>query len=230
MDTLFVPGPKDVERYRRLRALSMGLGPRMIKAVPREAFSGIGDAIGVLHDEVLVFGGEASTSAHMDCCLYDWFENGKNTVQRYAEMHAAQPGTDERLLLDACAQAKYRVLVVESAVPGAGVHCHNVLNDEKLFLMDVGLSRSVGRAGGVIDAFATRTLSLGEYCMTSGAALPLHKAAVPHLLNLVAKATRRGAAGPGKIPLLIVRACLAAGAADHIAYDDPAPISRRPRR
>ncbi len=95
----------------------------------------------------------------MDCCLYDWYENGENLIERYGETHPAEPGTDESYLLSAGLQAKYRVLVVQSVVPGAGVQCRDILNGEDLFLMDVAISRSV-----TVDrlAYATRTIPLGE--------------------------------------------------------------------
>jgi len=88
-----------------------------------------------------------------DCCIYDWYEDGKNVVQRHAETHPAQPGTDEHYLLNAYLHAKYRV---GGAVRGArrGIDCRDILNNEDVFVMDLGLSRSAP-AGG---APATRTI------------------------------------------------------------------------
>ena len=120
MHTSFSPTRQDVERYRHLRALCRDLNHRIVKTIPSQAYDEVGDAIGILHKGVLVFDSEDMTSVMMDCCLYDWFENGKNLVQRYAETHPAKPGTDESYLLSACTQAKYRVLVVQTAVPDAG--------------------------------------------------------------------------------------------------------------
>ena len=59
----------------------------------------VGDAIGIRHNGVLVFASEDMSSVLMDCCLYDWFEHGRNVVQRYSEAHPAKPGTDEGYLL-----------------------------------------------------------------------------------------------------------------------------------
>src|SRR5216683_2940391 len=116
MGTLFSPTPKDVARYRRLRALSIDLNHRIITTIPRQAFDDVGDAIGILRNGVLEFDSTDMTSVLMDCCLHDWFDNGKNVVQRYSETHPSKPGTDECHLLNAYLQAKYRVLVVQSAV------------------------------------------------------------------------------------------------------------------
>jgi hypothetical protein len=199
--TPFCPTRKDVERYRRLRALGRDLNHRIIKTIPRQAISEVGDAIGILRNGVLEFASEDMTSVHMDCCLYDWFEDGKNVVQRYSEAHPARPGTDERYLLDAYLPAKYRVLVVQSTVPGAGLHCQDVLNKEELFLMDVGLSQSVKGANA---AFASRTIPLGEYWMTGGAALPINsKKAVLDAMSRIQSGKNKSIVGP-----VLVRAAL----------------------
>ena len=167
METDFISTRQDVERYRRLRAVIRDLNHRMLKTIPRQAYDEIGDAIGIRHGGVLVFDSEDMTAVMADCCLYDWFEDGKNLVQRYAETHPAKPGTDESYLLSASVQAKYRVLVVEKVVPDAGLHCRDVLNGGELFLMDLAFSHSAQSEA----ALATRTIPLGEYWMTGGAAL-----------------------------------------------------------
>jgi hypothetical protein len=211
-----------------LRALSRELNHRIVETIPRQAMDEVGDAIGILHNGVLVFDSTDMTSVMMDCCLYDWFENGKNLVQRYSETHPAEPGTDESYLLSACIQAKYRILVVQSAVPEAGLHCHDVLNGEDLFLMDLALSRSVGSGDA---ALATRTIPLGEYWMTGGAGLPItSKKAILQALSRVESQEHGSLKGPGSVALLIVRTCLAAGAADHVTYEGAEEKPRKPRR
>ena len=228
MRTPFSPTRQDVERYRRLRTLSRELNQRIVKTIPRQAYDEVGDAIGILHNGVLVFDSVDMTSVMMDCCLYDWFENGKNLVQRYSETHPAKPGTDESYLLSACTQARYRVLVVQSAVPDAGLHCHDVLSSEELFLMDFALSRSL-RSGDA--ALATRTIPLGEYWMTGGAGLPINsKKAVLHALSRIESGKHKPLEGPGSVALLIVRTCLAAGVADYVTYESVERKPKKPRR
>ena len=228
MPSSFIPTRNDVERYRRLRVLSMDLNSRIIKTIPRRTFGEVGEALGILRNGVLVFETEDMTSVHMDCCLYEWFTNGKNIVQRYAETHPPKPGTDEAYLLDAYLQAKYRVLLVQSAMPGASVYCRDVLNGGELFLMDLGLSRTAQDAD---FAFATRTIPLGEYSMSSGAGLPVSpkKSALDALCSFA----RGEPSSPDKVdsvPLRIVRACFAAGAASHIAYETVGQRKKEPHR
>jgi hypothetical protein len=187
----------------------------------------VGDAIGILRGGILLLDSMDMSNVLMDRCLYDWFEDGKNLVQRYAEAHPADPQTDEGYILQASLQASYRLLVFQSAVPGAGIYCRDVLGMEELFLMDIGLSRSVMDADA---ALATRTIPLGEYWMTGGAALPIpSKDAALDTLNQIERAAPRWSRTPGAMALSMVRACLAAGAADHVAYAPVTPKRKEPR-
>ena len=228
MGTFFSPTPQEVKRYRSFRALSMELNHRIIKTIPRQAYDEMGDALGIRHNGVLVFDSEDMTSVMMDCCLYDWFENGKNLVQRYAETHPATPGTDESYLLQACLHAKYRILVAQSAVPGAGIHCQDVLNGGELFLMDLAMSQGVPSGNA---ALATRTLPLGEYWMTGGAGLPVSsKKSILDALRRIDSEHFQPLAGPGGVALPIARTCLAAGAADYITYESTEASSKQQPR
>jgi hypothetical protein len=71
MATPFIPSQQDVERYRRLRALSSHLNARMVETMPRRALEEIGDALGMLHNGVLEVDSMEMGSVVMDCCFYD---------------------------------------------------------------------------------------------------------------------------------------------------------------
>jgi hypothetical protein len=231
MATPFSPTRQDVDRYRRLRALSTELNSKILKTIPKHAYYEVGDAIGILHNGVLLFDSEDMTGVLTDCCLHDWFENGENLVQRYAGTHPATPGTDESYLLSAYTQAKYRVIFTQSAVPDAGVHGRDVLNNEDLFLMDLALSRSLASGDAARRmALATRTISIGEYWMTTGAFLPIpSKEAFQKASSRAGSGKRELQEGPGGVALAIVRTCLAAGAADWVGYEPVTAQSRKPR-
>ena len=228
METLFSPTREDVERYRGMRSASTDLSQGIVKTIPKRAMEEIGDAIGIRRNGVLVFDTLDVSSVLMDCCLYDWYENGKNLVERYAETHPANPGTDESYLLNAYLQAKYRILLTGEAVPGAGLHCQDVLNGGDLFLMDRALSQTVRGGGGML---ATRTIPLGEYWMTGGAGLPIYSnEVIRDTLSRTDREKRKWLESPGGLPLLIVRACLAGGAAEYIAYAGPEAKLKKSRR
>lgn len=226
MTVPFSPTREDVERYRRFRAFGRELNSRIVKTIPKHAYEEVGDFIGVRRNGVLVFDSEDMPGVLMDCCLHDWFEDGKNLVQRYAEAHPAAAGTDESYLLSAYTQAKYRVLVTQSSAPDAGVHCADVIHNEDLFVMDLALSRSLGSGDAARGmALATRTIPLGDYCMTTGAFLPIHSRET--LLKAFSGRDSQKQElfeRPGGIALLLVRACIAAGAADWAGYE---PVRKR---
>lgn len=227
MSNLYSPTPQDVERHRKLRAVAAALNQRIIDTIPRRTVGEVADAIGIRHDGVLALDTEDVSSVLMDCCLYDWYENGRNVVGRYVETHPEPPGTDEGFLLSAYLQAKYRILVVRSTVRGAGLHCHDVLNREELFLMDIALSQTAPCDA----ALATRTIPLGGHSMTSGAGLPVaSREASLRMLERLEMERPKAVYGPGGLALLIVRVCLAAGAGHHVRYETPGPRASRPRK
>lgn len=150
-----------------LRKLARDLNHKILKTIPRIALHEVGEALGILHRGVLFFSSKDETHIQMDCCLYDWMQNGKNLVEKYAENNPPAPGTEEDELLHAYLQAQYRIVILQSAVQGAGVYSVDLLSAEELFIMDRDLSYNP------LDvAYATRTIPLGQFWITSGAALP----------------------------------------------------------
>lgn len=224
----FSPTPQDVERYRRLRAVNIALNRKIVKTIPRQAYDDIGGALGILRNGVLVFDTEDVASVLADSCLYDWYENGENLVQRYAEAHPATAETEEGYLLQACLQAQYRILVAQSALPGAGLHFQDVLNGGELFVMDLAMSQGVPNNN---VALATRTIPLGEYWMTGGAGLPMNsqESAVDDLRR-IARESGTPPQGPSGVALTVARACLAAGSANYVRYESAEASPKKPLR
>ena len=213
--------PVDVERYKRLRSVSIELTGRMIKTIPRKAFHEIGEALGILHDGVLVFATEDVTSVLMDCCLYDWLEGGKNLVEKYAASHGAAPGSNEDGLLRAYQKARYRIVLPKAYLAGAGAQVGDVLSGEQLFLMDINLSRN---SPGLPLALATRTIPLEGFWITGGAPLVMDARTAELALYRLEKAkvlVGNALVAPHKMALIVVRACLESGAAEHVRFEDP---------
>ena len=217
MGTRYLPTRQDAERYRGLRAAARELNERLLKTIPTRAYEEVGDAIGMRRKGILVFDTKEMADVLADCCLFDWYEDRKNLVQRYAETHPPKPETAEGFVLSAYLGAKYRILVTGEAVPDAGIYCRDARTGEELFLMDFGLARTLGN-GGV--GLATRTIPLGEYWMTGGTALPITSPDdVERAMKRVKVRDIPGLEGPGGGVLFIVRACLAAGAAKHVVFE-----------
>ena len=211
MPVAFRPTPEDVKTYQRLRNLLRTMNDeRIVPTIPTRAYDEIGEALGILHDGILYFDSEGIASVLADCCLYDWYHKGKNVIEQFAARHSATARPDERLLLDACCNAGYTVLRVESVLPGAGFYCRDMLANEEIFVMDVSASQMLQPR----MLLATRIIPLEAYWITGGAALPLTSMSVIDELE-------RSTGQP--LSLAIVRACLNAGAGEHVRYSNPAP-------
>lgn len=228
MKTGFVPTQVDVDRYLRLRAARDQLGLDMVRYIPEQAHVEIGEALGILRNGVVVFERSHVSAIMADCCLYDWYdEDGFNVVQRYAQTHHSQPGTDEHYLLNAFLHAKYRLLHLGTVVPGAGVHCKDMIDQEELFVMDIAMSR--GPSAPVV--LATRTIPLGEYWMTCGTGLPITS---PDIMKNAERQYKKRAGPDGGIyledlSLAIVRACLDAATDKQVDYEKVRTNPREPR-
>jgi hypothetical protein len=160
-----------------------------------------------------------------DCCLYDWFQDGQNLVEKFAPEHPPAAGSDERLLFDGHLRATYRILRIDSTVSGAGIYCHDLLNGGELFLMDVGMSN---RASSRQILMATRTFPLGGCSIAGGAGLPIESAEVlSKILASVDATCARVSSGLGQLGPVAIRACLDAGAVERMRY---AAIASEPHR
>jgi hypothetical protein len=217
LSSTYIPSPADVERYKRLRGLARDLNSRIVETIPREAIQQVAEAIGRLHGGVLVLDSEDESSVLMDCCLFDWIPEGKNLIEKYAENHPPAPETAEHELLEAYRQAKYRIVVPQSRVKGAGAYFVDLLSGEELFIMDIGLSQNP------LDvAYATRTMPLGQFWMTGGAGLPTGSEAIKIAIDRLTK-QRLVEEGrftePHKAALIFVRTLLESGASKRVAYE-----------
>ena len=221
-EAVCTPTWADVDRYKRLRRLSRDLNQRIVETIPREMIPRVADALGILHKGVMVFGTEDSAGVLMDSCLYDWPVEGKNLVEGYAETHTFPAGSDEHELLEASLRAEYRLLVPEAVREGVGVYFLDAFSGDPFFVMDMGLSQSRGIDPNVL--FASRIVPLGGYWMTGGAGLPLESEVRQTLFRCL---EAEGVLVDGKITdrrrlaRMATRACLKAGAAGRVRYEDP---------
>jgi hypothetical protein len=218
----------DVERYKRLRSVAKYLNQQIVKTIPKEAMEDIGRAIGIFRDGKIYLETEDLSSVLMDCCIYDWVKGGKTVLQRFVETQTPPVGTDEHYLLQAYLRAKFCVLIPKDLVPGAGVQCWDSLSKQDLFIMDRGFSHS--SSTDELPPLATRTIPLGDYWMTGGAALPTGSSAIAVAMKMRDNQELLSASvlESSLIPLAIIRASLECGMAQRIRYQDiPGELEHR---
>lgn len=214
----FAPTTTDIERYRRLRTVCKSLNHKVIETLPRDAILETGRQLGIVRGRTIMLDSEDVSSVVMDCCLHDLIQDGKNAMERYLETHSSLASPDERELLEAFRQAKYRIMFPLSRVEGAGVYCKDLFTQEELFVMDIAMSRNP-----VNLAYATRTIPLGEFWMTGGAGLPAAGDAIRKAgarLHQKGLLDEGGFTDPHRAALTIVRTLLEQGAGEHIKYAD----------
>jgi hypothetical protein len=223
MTTCIAPGPTDLARYTSLRARLREFNARLVRTIPRHVLGEIGAALGLRSRDTLCFRSESEIAVLMDSCLFEWTEDGRNIVERYAQGHASIVTDDEHELLAIMRRARYTVVAVETVVPGLGLWAFDLHEGERIFIMDVGLSHTAAKSW----LLASRLFPLSGYWMTSGAALPIG----------CSPAERFEGMGPGLKEALttpagrlgVVRACLERGCAEYVAYDEHTLAPRRSR-
>jgi len=205
-----------VERYKRLRELSRRLNQEIVKTIPRRALFKVGKAIGIpIEGNSFFFESADETSVLMDCCLYDWIENGKSLMEKYAESNLRLDAAEDELL-HTYLQAKYRILISRSRVDGAGAEFVDLFSAEKIFIMDIAMSRTpLGMA------YATRTIPLDRFWITGGTALPTDSNGIHQAITRLSQhrsSDNSGFVDPHTMALTFVRTLLEAGSMERITY------------
>jgi len=184
------PTKDDVEWYIDRRAIAGEIQEEILDAAPRRALQEAAAAIGDC-DAMILLNPEGQVTPELACCIFNWTEDGRNLVQRYAEDFPHPDDSEERDVLDSLLRARYTVLSVEEHEPGIGVHARDMLTRDELFLMDVSLSLDP-MASDV--ALAGHIMPIGEYWMTTGGAIPLAKQQAREALKEVERADEARAA------------------------------------
>jgi hypothetical protein len=226
----FIPSRSAVERYRHVRALSAQLNHKVLDTLPGNALVETGKLLGIVRGKRFILDSEDEMSVLADACLYDWIQDGKSPMERYAEKHAPPPETEEYEILQSFLGAVYRIVIVQSRIEGAGVDCRDIFTGGSLFVMDFGLSQSP-----LNIAYATRTIPVGPFWMSGGAGLPTGSLGIKAVIaRLKEEDLLRdiGFTDPHRAAITIIRTLLAEGAAEHVAYQDVSQSqfrhSRRP--
>ncbi|MGF1614811.1 MAG: hypothetical protein ACFCVA_13125 [Gammaproteobacteria bacterium] len=224
----FIAGSEDevLKRYKRLRERGRELNDLLIKQLTKTAIRECAKKLGLLEGKTLVLDREDELSVLFDYCLYSHRLSGKNTIDRYLESSSTFALLDdERLLLKAMADSYYSLFLVDAVQPGKGGILSDLLRDETLFLMDIGLGQSA-RPGLML---AGRVLRLPDFNMTSGALIPVEGDDVRQQVALILKNFLKHK-DPGDVVLSpgqeaafsaqVIRALLRSGLFDRIRYKE----------
>ena len=201
----------------------MRLNERLIKLLPKDALTCTGDRLGMLQCGVLMFETEDETSVLMDQCLHTYRWNGKTCFEHLLQKNPPDLTPDEVSVLEASRHARFSLYEVSSVKPGYGVTMEDLLRRDSFFLMDVGFSET----GSIGSTLACRIIKpVPDFSMSTGAALPVFREAGGRIIRDVKRhlpttwrsfndLTREES---DQFSFLVIRALLASGSSEHIAY------------
>jgi len=158
-----------VETYLHYREVMRELVSAVRPYLPEDALLRGGRHLGLLRRGILVFDSEEEMAVLMDYCYHSIRFEGRNAVQRYLSDCPPTPGADASLLLPAFAEARFSIYQVQRVERGLGVEIANVFAEDRQFMVDMGFSKS----GTENRVFAGRMLRLPDFCMGTGAMVPI---------------------------------------------------------
>lgn len=226
-----------VADYQRLRHALRELNTSLMARFPEGALNECGEQLGLLsripgqEKGVLVFDDEYEMSVLMDYCIYHFRRGGRTVIEGALAESPPPPGSDELALLQAMREVRYSLFLVEGVVPGVGVRLRDSLRDERALVVDIGFSRTA--SAGVV--LVGNIISPAGMSMTTGAMLPVDQPILDDLMEQFEKRFGTTTVGQfrqlppeeqSELATLVIRCCLAGGAASHVRGEDPAVDSR----
>jgi hypothetical protein len=228
-------GASDAERrdrYLSCRQTTRGFNNAIVKSLSREDLQRGARDLGMFHRGTIVWGNEEEMAVFADHCIYDIRRQGQTAVERFAAASEAPPGSQERLMLDAMVSARYALLRVQRNVGSVGLAVADLFREEEAILCDVSFAATVP-CGAIL---ATRVLypASEDFCMTSGAALPVSpddlmdiaEIMVGHGTRRPADVARLGGEDRDRLTTRILRTLVRSGVTDFMAYAEPGARER----
>jgi hypothetical protein len=168
-------------RYHQLRQAEHQLTRRLIATLPKSVLDEGGKKLGALRKNARILDAAGQVDVLMDYCVHEVRREGLNAVERYLVESPPPAASDELVLLQAMRQTRYSLFAVEGVEPGLGAHLRDLLRDETLFVVDVGLS-STAPAGMLLTA---RIMSPEGITAITGAGVPVGALSGPERARLL---------------------------------------------
>jgi hypothetical protein len=169
-----LPDSATLERWKRaylaIREVCFELNnKRLVPSLPKDAIGFAASNVGMLHDNTIVMDTEDQIAILADFAIFNFRVNGKNAIQRYRELHAAELSPLQQQWFEGAENSRFTLLLLGESIPEIGVQANDVLTGEHLVITDVNFSRSTV-AGLTV---ASRIIPIDDFYMTSGAPLPI---------------------------------------------------------
>jgi tetratricopeptide (TPR) repeat protein len=217
---------EELARYQQLRAIQRNLHHMFLDWLPKNALEECGKVLGIYRKGTLVFNSEDETSVLMDYCIYDYRWDGQNVIERYAAQASIEPGSDEKIILDAMLEARYSLFAVDEVVRGVGIQTHDLLRGDRGFIIDIALGETAVK--NLVLAGRVITPSDGEFSMTTGAALPANATILEKIANEIPKRfgerisdiAKMSPEKAAELSAFVIRVFLEGNASSRMSYED----------
>ena len=217
--------PQLVSHYKEIRRIICDLqNGALLNYISKKTLDVCGKKLGVLQNKTFVLDDMDQMGVVMDYCIYDYWEDGFNTVAPYRADSQLDPDSEEYKVVNAMSESFYTLVQVEDVLPGVGARVNDVMGNRQFLLVDLGLGRTAAK-GMVI---ATRLLPFEDFVTTSGAVLPVDRETLEEIFNYAFEHydTEDGEyievdiRQRADLTAAIIRICLEANASDYIQYED----------
>jgi hypothetical protein len=209
-----------IERYRRLREISMQHHHAILKLIPRDAMLRCARSVGLANGNTLVYDSEEELTLVFDLAIYTAPADRTRAVERYARSARFASGSDEAAMLEAMCNARFAIMAVRRRHPVAGLIVTDLFRHTELWMMDEGFEISVPE-GAVL---ATRYIAPDRFVMTTGASVPVDLHLLARAIKtapLLMRKSRADALDDRRFAEAVYSTAIAEGVMDGVRYDGP---------
>jgi hypothetical protein len=156
----------DYERYIRLRAVNKKINTELPRLLPKKEIFRCAKDLGRLRKKTLVLNNEDDLSVLMDYCIHN-LSDKRSCIDVYIERSSFEPVSDEMMMLKALRESFFSIFQVNGTEKGYLCHVEDILREQTIELLDVGLGSSA--PPGTLVAARLIKMPATHYYMTTGA-------------------------------------------------------------
>ena len=158
--------------YPTIRRAIFDLHTRIMKKPNPDDVKTCAKLLGLLHKKTLNFRNDTEVDLLTDYMVYAFRPNGFNMAEKYLRLNKSRLNEFDQALLFRMRLARYTVFQVEESNQKDKITVTDVFIKTRFTLVDLQLAKSA-ETGMVL---AGHIVDLGDFCIQSGASLPLDKA------------------------------------------------------
>ena len=160
-----------LERYRHLRAISIGHHSGAMAFVSKQAVLEYAKRLGLATGQMLIAESEEEMTLVVDLALSPAKDRRSRALARYARATPLPPGSDAARVLEAMRQARFSIWRIKQQHDTAGLIITDVLREAEVWLVDKQLEASASEG----LSFAGRVCEPDRFAMSCGVVVPVYR-------------------------------------------------------